>query len=45
MEAKQDDVFLPFYGFRSVPGPELTEEELDAIAEAADRYYENLACG
>lgn len=37
-------ICLP-YGFRSVPGPELTEEELDAIAEAADCFYENLACG
>ena len=45
MKVVYDDVFRLFYVPLSVPLPELTKEELDAIDEAADLFYQNLACG
>ena len=47
MDVKYDDVFRLFYGFRSVPAPELTEEELDELNEVFDRHlaYELYMAG
>ena len=44
MDQVFDDVFGCFVPvFPVVHQPELTQEELDAIAEAAERFYQYLA--
>lgn len=38
-----------YFGFYDDPAapmlPDLTDEQIEAIAEAADRFYLSLACG